>query len=205
MTVTSIEESVQGRYTVKFDDGREVTSNLSAVTDARLFSGRELSDEEFSAFKALSGKALYFDKAVALVSSRQLSAFELKKKLMEKGAEAEIAEECVSRLTELGLLNDESYALSLARHCVSRGYGVQRLKSELLRRGISRELWNEALCLVEDSDDSIDSLIRRKLRNPGDRDELRKLSASLYRRGYTAAQIHSALQRFDVEAENIEE
>lgn len=205
MTVTSIDESVKGRYTVKFDDGREVQSGLSAVTDARLYTGRELSAEEFSAFKALSEKALFFEKAVELVSQRQLSAFELKKKLREKGAEDETVEGCASRLTELGLLNDENYAVSLARHCASRGYGAQKLKSELARRGIDRELWDEALSCVEDSDDVIDSLIRRKLRNPGDKNELRKLSAVLYRRGYSVEQIRSALQRIDAEADIIEE
>lgn len=206
MTVTSIEESVKGRYRVKFDDGAEVISNLSAVTDARLYTGRELSREEYSAFKAMSEKALFFEKAAALVSQRQLSCSELKKKLLEKGAEEETANDCVSRLAELGLLNDESYAVSLARHCASRGYGAQKLKAELIRRGVSREFWDEALKNLEDGgDDALDALIRRKLRDPGDKNELRKLSAALYRRGYSLEQIRSAMQRIDAEADVIEE
>lgn len=205
MTVTSIVESVKGRYTVKFDNGAEVISGLSAVTDARIYTGCELSAEEFSVFKALSEKALFFEKAVELVSARQLSACELKKKLLEKGAEEETADSCVSRLEELHLLDDESYALSLARHCVSRGYGAQKLRAELIRRGVPREYWDAALESVENSDDSLDALIRRKLRNPADKNELRKLSAALYRRGYSVEQIRSALQRIDAEAEYIEE
>ena len=44
-------------------------------------------------------------------------------------------------------------------------------------------------------DEKLDRLIASKLRDPSDRDAVRKLSASLSRRGYSWEEIRSALGR----------
>ena len=45
MRITAIRQTAPGRLTVCLEDGTEIKSTLSAVTDLRLYSGRELDEE----------------------------------------------------------------------------------------------------------------------------------------------------------------
>ena len=54
---------------------------------------------------------------------------------------------------------------------------------------------------MPETDDTLEQLIRGKLRNPADRDEVRKVSAVMLRRGYTWDEIRHAIERVGAEAE----
>ena len=71
----------------------------------------------------------------------------------------------------------------------------------LIRRGIPRELQEDALNAMPVSDAKIDRFIASRLRDPEDRDEVRKLTAALYRRGFSGEEIRSALARFHADCE----
>ena len=45
----------------------------------------------------------------------------------------------------MGFLNDALYAEQVVRHYSAKGYGLRKLRDELYRRGVPRELWDEAL------------------------------------------------------------
>ena len=81
------------------------------------------------------------------------------------------------------------------RHYAARGCGAGRVRQELMRRGIPRELSDEALGAMPEGNDRLDRLIAAKLKDPADRDAVRKLSASLYRRGFSGEEIREALER----------
>lgn len=196
MTVTAIRQTSPGRLTVCLDTGEEIRSTLGAVTDLRLYSGRELDGETLNAFKLSSARSLAREKALELVSRRPMSKKELVDKLISKGEEEPTAEYCADWLEENGFINDERYAAQLARHYAAKGYGAGRVRAELNRRGIERELWDSALDAMPQNDDKIDRFIAARLKNPDDRDEIRKISAALYRRGYSWDEIRSALSRY---------
>ena len=65
------------------------------------------------------------------------------------------------------------------------------------RRGIPRELWDDAQQELPEQDDQIDTLLRRRLRSDTpDRDELRRASDYLYRRGFGRDEIRAAIARY---------
>ena len=125
-------------------------------------------------------------------------------KLMEKGIDGETAAHCSQWLSERGLMDDESYAQALGRHYAAKGYGPGRLKAELSKRGIDRELWEDTLESMPVSQQKIDKFISARLKDPSDREQLRKVSAALLRRGHSWDEIRSALERFNAEAEYAE-
>ena len=95
------------------------------------------------------------------------------------------------------LLDDAQYAAMCVRHYAAKGYGPGKIRNELYRRGIARELWDEALEELPEQDDRIDALLRRKLKSDTpDRAELRKAADYLYRRGFGRDEIHAALARY---------
>ena len=195
MRITSLKQVTAEHVTVVFEDEAEVKSTLGVVTELRLFSGKELDDREMEALIRNSHRALMREKALELVSQRQMSAKELSRKLHDKGADEETADYCVQWVLERGLIDEERYAAAIVRHYAAKGCGAGRVRQELMRRGIPRELSDEALASMPESHDRLDRLIAARLKDPGDRDEVRKLSASLYRRGFSAEEIRSALER----------
>lgn len=195
MRITSLKQVTAEHVTVLFADETEVKSTLGVVTELRLFSGKELDDRDMDALIRDSRRALMREKALELVSQRQMSARELDRKLRDKGADEETAEYCVRWILERGLIDEERYAAAIVRHYASKGYGEGRVRQELMRRGVPRELWDGALSELPEDTSKLDRLIASKLRDPEDRDAVRKLSASLYRRGYGGEEIREALQR----------
>lgn len=195
MRITSLRQVTAERVTIVFEDASELKSTLGVVTELRLFSGRELDERDFEILSRESRRALAREKALELVSQRQMSAKELNRKLRDKGADEDTADYCVRWITERGLIDEERYAGAIVRHYAAKGYGEGRIRQELARRGVPRELWEDALSEMPEDTSKLDRLVASKLRDPDDRDAVRKLSAALYRRGYSGEEIRSALER----------
>lgn len=196
MTVASIKQTSPGRLTVCMDSGEEIRSTLGVVTDLRLYSGAELDASAVAELRAASSRALAREKALELISRRPMSAKELRDKLIRRGESEDAADYCAEWLTENGFLDDASYSAAVARHYSAKGYGAGRVRAELRRRGVDRELWDGAIGSAPDSSDKLQKFIAARLRDPNDREQLRKVSQALYRRGYSWDEIRSALNGY---------
>lgn len=201
MLITAIRQTAPGRLTVCLEDGTELKSTLSAVTDLRLYSGRDLDGAGLEALRLSSARSLAREKALEILSRRPMSRQELKNKLLQKGEDEDAAEYCAAWLCENGLIDDESYAAAVARHYAAKGYGQGRIRGELSRRGVDRALWDGALDQMPDNSGKLDRFIAARLKDPEDRDQVRKVTAALYRRGYAWEDIRAALARFHAEPE----
>lgn len=201
MTVTAIRQTSPGRLIVSFDNGEELRSTLGTVTELRLYSGRELDEAEFEAFRSLSARSLARERALELISRRSMSRKELMDKLISKGEAEDVAEYCAGWLEENGFIDEERYAQQIARHYAAKGYGAGRVRAELSRRGLDRELWDTAMAAMPAGDEKLDRFIASRLKDPEDRDEIRKISSALYRRGYSWEEIRSALARYNAPQE----
>ena len=199
MIISSIKRNSPGGLSVILEDGEEIKTTLGVVTDLRLFSGRDLDDSALEDLRLASRRALARDRALAIVSQRQMSRRELGGKLRDKGVDEETAAWCVDWITEHGFIDEEAYAAAIARHYAAKGYGEGRVRQELMRRGIPRELFDDAFAAMPEGDEKLDRFIAARLRDPDDRDEVRKLSAALYRRGYSGEEIREALRRHKAE------
>lgn len=199
--VSAMRQTSPGRVTVTLCGGEEIKTTLNVVTDLRLYAGRELDGEELKELRAASRSALARNRAMELLSRRPMSEKELIDKLIRKGEDEETAADCARWLRENGFLNDESYAAAVARHYAAKGYGPGRVRAELSRRGVDRELWDGTVEAMPENSEKMDRFIAARLTDPEDREQVRKVSAALYRRGYSWEEIRSALRRFNAETE----
>ena len=197
MIVSALKKTSTDRILVEFEGGESLRSTLAAVTDARLYVGMELDEDAFAALKRSSSRGLERQKALELLSRRPHSRRELKDKLLRRGVSEEDAEDCMQWLSDRGFLDDEEYAGAVARHYAAKGYGAGRVRSELQRRGIDRELAADTLSDLPDNAGKIDAFLARKLTDVNDREAVRKVSAALFRRGFSWEEIRAALRRFD--------
>jgi regulatory protein len=180
-------EARNAERTVTLDDGTAITAGALGYT----------SDYESVLTTAWShGRSGTLEERYRMASSRMLSKKELTDRLRRKGADPDEAAEAAERMEELGAVNDSAYAGVVVRHYAAMGYGRGRVEQELYRRGIPKELWEDALRELPDSADAIDAFLRSKLkgRQP-DRAELKRLSDALLRRGYSWNEIRPALNR----------
>lgn len=142
------------------------------------------------------------ERALAMLDRRDYSRAELLKKLVEKGAEETEAAAAVERLAELGFVDDARYAPMIVRHYAAKGYGARRIRQELQRHGIPKELWDEAMEQMPVQDDTIDRLLRSKLKSASpDRAELKKAQDFLLRKGYGWEEIRTALEHYNAPTE----
>ena len=142
-------------------------------------------------------------KALSLLDRRDYSRAELLRKLAEKGFDDTAAARAVDRLVELGFVDDARYAPIVVRHYAAKGYGAQRIRGELQRRGIPKELWDGALAEMPAQNETVDRLLRARLRGAdlSDRDALRKATDALRRKGYGWDEITAAVERLHAERE----
>ena len=190
-------ERKKGRFLLTLEDGTLLRVTEDEILKFKLREGMELDDETMEGLQKSAKTSSTKARAVNMIASRPLSQKELKKRLVQKGSDEEDAEAAVEWLTDLGAVNDEAYAAALVRHYSARGYGSMRIREELHRRGVPRELWDAALEERCDSAETLDSLIRKKCK--GDLDdpkERKRLCDALMRRGFSWSEVKSALGRY---------
>lgn len=141
-------------------------------------------------------------KALSLLERRDYGSEELCAKLVEKGAEPDEARAAVRYMVRVGFIDDARYADMVVRHYAAKGYGIGRVREELRRRKLDRELWDAALAELPEPDETVDALLRAKLRGKAaDRDTIRKAGAALVRRGFTWEAVKAATDRYLAEME----
>ena len=198
-TIAALRQTASDRVTVLLTSGEEIKTTLNVVTDRRLYAGRELDEEELAALRAAAASARTHARALELLSRRAMSEKELFDKLVSKGEDERAAAETVAWLVQNRLLDDESYAAAVARHYTARGYGAGRVRQELQRRGLDRSLWDEAMGQACPAQDKLDKFVAARLKDPEDRDQVRKVTAALLRRGFGWDEIRETLARFRAE------
>lgn len=135
-------------------------------------------------------------RALAVLERRDVSRKELVTKLTDKGISPAEASECADWLEGLGVIDDARYAGMVVRHYMAKGYGKARIQNELYRHGLPKELWDEALEQYRAPEETLDRLLRSKLKSDApDRAELKKATDALLRRGFSWREINAAKDR----------
>ncbi len=205
MRVTKLEASryVSGRILVWL----EGEDSPLRVTEAEVLSfslcpGDELDADTLSRLQEAGAESSCRNRAALILSARPLSRRELIHRLMEKGETSAHAVSAADWLESVGVLNDLEYARSVVRHYSARGYGEAKLRQELSRRGICRELWPEAMEESGSTALAIDDYLSRKLRDPSDPKAVRRATDGLRRRGFSWEDIRAGLARVNQEPDN---
>ena len=137
--------------------------------------------------------------ALFLLSRRGRTKMEVHQKMMEKGySEAEI-QTAITQLTEMRLLDDRTYAKNYVRDKIAiYRRGGFRIGLELYKKGVSKEIIDEALQEVapEDELEAAKSLLKGRERQWQDLTERKRFERSvtlLQRRGFSGKIIRQAM------------
>ncbi len=202
MKIKRIEASkyVQERVLVYPEEGDPLRVTRAELLQFGLHKGMDLPDELVVKLEQSGRYSALKARGAQLASGRMLSKKELQDKLLRKGAEEDEASEIAAWLEKLGAVDEAAYAKVLVRHYAAGHYGRRRVEQKLQRRGIPRELWDEALEQLPDPAEAIEDYIAAKCRGRSlDFNERRKLSTALQRRGFDWHDIRPALNKLGEE------
>lgn len=131
--------------------------------------------------------------ALDYLSRRPRTAYEVRQKLRRSDFDETVIDETVARLHDLGYLDDAAYAQAyVAARFRNKGYGPQRLRADLQRRGVASPLIDAALEAALDPDDLLEAARMharkrwtRLAGEPDPRKRRKKLNDYLLRRGFS--------------------
>lgn len=194
---------VQGRFLVWFQGEKDpIRVTEQEVLTFALCRDRVLEEEEYARLLRSGSLSSAKARGARMLGERPLSRKELIRRLTEKGESEEDALAAADWLEELGVLNDLEYARSIVRHYSQRGYGAQKLRFELQRRGIDRCLWEEALEEQSDPADRVTAFLQSRFRGQLPDEKQRKRAAdALLRRGFRWEEVRSGFARYGAEIE----
>ncbi len=145
--------------------------------------------------------------ALDLLSRRDRSEAELRKKLLAKEIPPQEVDVAIARLKELNYLDDRLLAERLASAAVAagRGYGI-RLALDLARKGIPRQIADETLTEItarHDEGELVRELLRRKFPafqpDLADNREKMRTMNFLLRRGFSRSVVFEAMRNLSTE------
>lgn len=186
---------------IETGDGEKYFVHQSMIYEFHLHKGMEIPP---SALEEVLNENLYRkakERALYLLDNREYGYAELFKKL-EENYDEDICYRVCNKLAELRLIDDRRYAARLAEYySCTKKFGKYRARQEMLRRGISSALAEEALAEYEDdSVERLRELVERKYeRRLTDRKSAEKVKAALVRQGYSFSDIKAVLDMYELD------
>lgn len=200
MIITS--QKGRGRKLHILIDGEyRITTDIDFWPELGVKDGSSVSDDEWLLLVEKINYRKAINKAADFLSRRSHSVHELKVKLMRTCDEAS-AQKAIDRFTELGYLDDESFAKELAAYLFkNKNYSTNHVRNELFKRGVDREIIMAVVSETEnDPVESIMTIISKKYADRLSDDKGRqKTVAALMRKGFLYSDIKDALYRIENE------
>lgn len=190
-------ERKKGRFLVKMADGGVLRVTEDELLRFGLRAGLELGEDEAEVLRASAKASAAKAEAANIIGGRALSKKELTRRLVKKGSGEADAQAAADWLEDIGAINDAGYAAALARHYGEKGYGPARVKEELRRRGVDRELWDAAMEELPEPEEALDRLIQKRCRGSlSDPKDKKRVSGMLLRRGFSWSDVRAAMSRY---------
>lgn len=143
--------------------------------------------------------------ALTYLSYKARTEQEVRRKLARKDFDDAVADRTIARLHELGYLDDSAYARSYVEgRFQNKGYGPQRLRRDLQKRGVAARHIDAALEDVLQDDEVLDAARkhaekrwRRLAREPDAYKRRQKLTDYLLRRGFAYETIRRVVEEIE--------
>lgn len=198
MTVTAVERRRGSLYRVELDGETEILIDKNTWDESAFHVGSSLDARNIEQLVALSAKRRAHDRALYLLSLRDYPAKTLHRKIMDGGADAATAAETVERMIELGLVDDERYALRLAKDLFTyKHFSTRRVAQELQKKGIPRDVAEAAADEIggeqDDLQQAIDFLHKKYYNKLKGEEQRRKTTQAMLRAGFDYDTVRRAI------------
>lgn len=163
MLITAAEERKKGLTALYIDGEYAVSVDSVTFMSSSFKTGSEITDEQLYELIQLSNVNRAKEKALYFIEYRPRSRKEVEEKLVPVFGE-DASEQAISRLEELGLIDDEVFARRYAQQMFdSKHYSAKRVSFELMKKGIDRSIIDGLIEELEpDPCEQIEKIISKK-------------------------------------------
>lgn len=182
-----------GRYRVTFSDGSILRLYRQTIQDFCLYSGADLTEEQYKNLQKAASQMSAKMRAVRIVSAGNVSKQDLQQRLIQKGEKASDAQQAVAWMAEMNLLDDRRTAEQIVENCIRKGYGLARAKQALYEKRIPKEYWQEVLEDYPEQEEAIRAFIDSHLPENPDQKAIKKVIDALLRKGHSYGIIRRVL------------
>ncbi len=213
MRILKVVKKDEENVVVHLDNDEKLFLSYEVFLKSGLRKNDEISEDHFLLLVRDNQRHFVKKRAWRYLGRRLHSVSELKLKLRQKDYDQDLIDEVIIELKGKGYLNDEQFAAQFVEENVARKlWGENKVKAELMKRGISAEIIKETLeKLLENTDikDNAFELAKKKYNSLKNRDlEPKKLKLKLFTflasRGYDYEKSKFAVEKLLIDSDNDE-
>lgn len=197
MEITKVQALTKQKYQVEIDGQSAFVLYKGELSRYSIKEGGEITPQIYEEIvgQVLTKRAKL--RAMHLLESVDRTKSQLTRKLQQNGYPEEVIEAAIAYVESYGYLDDKRYASHYVE-LKKESQGRARLKMELAKRGVGRQIIDEILdeSQLGDSRESIRVLVEKKRRSTGpmDNKEKQRIYGFLMRKGYSSSDIMSVLR-----------
>jgi len=146
-----------------------------------------------------------YRRACFLLDDREYSYCMMYQKLMHTYEDKALCTSVMEQLVQCGAIDDRRYARKYAEYLAgSKQYGLYRIRQEMLRKGLDKQLIEESLRMVEEiTAENLSGVLEKKfgrlLTDPKDFKSREKVIAGMIRLGYDYQSVRNAVEDYFAE------
>ena len=190
------------RYQIQTSTGDKLRITEETVFRYGIFEGAKFTEENWFEILEATLETECYDKVLGYQSVRAHTELEVKRKLLKKSYPVKIIDKAISKAVSFGILSDRTFAFLFVEEKLLAGNGRQKIRAEMMKRGVDKGLIKEAFEHFESSESEereneiLFELAKRKWRSlERESDRLKrkqKFLSFLANRGFTAEQAYRA-------------
>ena len=204
MTVTGIEQLGRGRYCVFLDGEAAFTLYKGELKSYGIKQDCELSEESYELIMSVALTKRARLRAMNLLMKKSYTSMQLQKKFAASGYPEAIITDALEYVISFGYVDDEAYARDYIR-CHLDDKSMRRIKYDLMNKGVSQDIIEEALCEAAMSGDGVDEegqickLLKKRGYNccTASYEERQKACAYLVRKGYSTELVMNIVRVYE--------
>lgn len=182
-------------------NGEEFYLSENSASELLLYPNKTLTYQEYLQLKQLSGYGDLLEKSINKLSRNPSSEFDFYQYLKQKGIEGKTIGQIIKKLKEYHLIDDESYAKAYQeRYSLYLGYGQNRIKADLRRKGIDEAIINQLSFPKSQEKENAEAYLEKmkpSLARFSNRERIRKANVFLLSHGFENDIIALVLDHFD--------
>lgn len=193
LKIKSIKSKNENTAIITLEDENVYFISKDIIYKNGLRKGDEITNEFINELIRENQKYYIKERAYRYLSRRMHSSYELKIKLLQKNYDKKLIEEVLNELKEKKLINDKEFAgLYIDERLRKKKIGIVKIRAELMKKGINRQIIDELLNGFETNDEMKENILliaekklnQLKSRNLDNKQIKQKLFSFLISKGY---------------------
>ena len=124
---------------ITFTDGDRLSISQEAYVSSYLYVGKKVSKKELAQLDRITSVKKLSEYALSLLIKKHYTEWKMREKLYAKEASKPDVDYIIQRLKNIDLIDDKAYIEDYLGYAEEKGYGKNKIKQELLKKGIFAE------------------------------------------------------------------